>query len=97
MTSLKWTGPEPEGSDAPPQIPPDLKYNDPVRRLADVGFDDKEDILRTLGSRASTTKENRSRPDDDLSLLPSRGINDNGVSTQDLVEKHQLQMMLPVS
>ncbi|PWY94465.1 meiosis specific protein Hop1 [Aspergillus sclerotioniger CBS 115572] len=95
VTSLKWTGPESEGSEDPPHIPPDLEYNDPMRRLADVGFDDKEDLVRTLGSRPNTSVENRLRPDDDLSLPPSREINDNGVSTQDLVEKHQLQMMLP--
>ncbi|PYI11599.1 meiosis specific protein Hop1 [Aspergillus sclerotiicarbonarius CBS 121057] len=95
VTSLKWTGPEPEGSEAPPQIPLGLEYNDPVRRLEDVGFEDKEDILRTLGSRASTSMEKQLRPDGDLPLSPSRTTKDNVVSTQDLIEKHQLQMMLP--
>ncbi|RAL03820.1 putative meiosis specific protein Hop1 [Aspergillus ibericus CBS 121593] len=94
VTSLKWTGPEPEGSEAPPQIPPDLEYNDPVQRLEDIGLENKEDIMRTLGRRNSTSTENRSRPDDNLPLSPQR-TNDNVVSTQDLIEKHQLQMMLP--
>ncbi|KKK13584.1 hypothetical protein AOCH_002751 [Aspergillus ochraceoroseus] len=40
VTSLKWTGPEPEGSDSLPQIPPNLEYKDTVPRSDDIGVED---------------------------------------------------------
>ncbi|GKZ21015.1 DNA binding protein [Aspergillus brasiliensis] len=95
VTSLKWIGPEPGGAEAVPQIPPDLEFNDPVRRMKDIGFDDKEDILRTLGGSGSASMENCLRQDTDLRLSLCQEAEKERVSTQDLVEKHQLQMMLP--
>nr|XP_001393148.2 meiosis specific protein Hop1 [Aspergillus niger CBS 513.88] len=95
VTSLKWIGPEPEGAEPLPQIPPDLEFNDPVRRMKDIGFDDKEGILRTLGGSGSASRENSLRQDTDLCLSFCQKAEYEKVSTQDLVEKHQLQMMLP--
>ncbi|KAI9932699.1 DNA binding protein [Aspergillus wentii] len=52
VTSLKWTGPDPEGSEAPPKIPLQIEYNDEVQRTADIGSSDKgSSILNGLGSR----------------------------------------------
>ncbi|PYH35035.1 putative meiosis specific protein Hop1 [Aspergillus neoniger CBS 115656] len=95
VTSLKWTGSEPEGAEPLPQIPPDLEFNDPVRRSKDIGFDDKDDILRTLGGSGSLSMENGLRQDTDLCLSLCQKTENEKVSTQDLVDKHQLQMMLP--
>ncbi|RAH55830.1 meiosis specific protein Hop1 [Aspergillus piperis CBS 112811] len=95
VTSLKWTRAEPEGAEPLPQIPPDLEFNDPVRRTKDIGFDDKEDILRTLGGSGSLSMENGLRQDTDLCLSLCQKAENEKVSTQDLVDKHQLQMMLP--
>ncbi|PYH94719.1 hypothetical protein BO71DRAFT_409099 [Aspergillus ellipticus CBS 707.79] len=109
ITSLKWTGPEPEGSEAPPQVPPGLEYNDAMRRMEDIGFEDKEDMLRTMGSIPSVAVENpgpavEDRPcaTEDLPEAPpqrtddlAEGTQDLAEGTQDLADKLQLQMMLP--
>lgn len=42
VTSLKWTGPDPEGSEALPKIPPQIEYNDKVQRAADIGLTSEE-------------------------------------------------------
>ncbi|KAL5355156.1 HORMA domain-containing protein [Aspergillus floccosus] len=49
VTSLKWTGPEPEGSEAPPRIPAQLEYNDVVRRADDIECPDGIEALATTG------------------------------------------------
>ncbi|RHZ65847.1 putative meiosis specific protein Hop1 [Aspergillus thermomutatus] len=38
VTSLKWTGPDPEGSEVVPKVPMDLEYRDVVRRSEDIGL-----------------------------------------------------------
>lgn len=40
MTSLKWVGPDPEGSEAVPKVPTDLEYRDVVQRSEDIGLAD---------------------------------------------------------
>ncbi|RJE20030.1 meiosis specific protein Hop1 [Aspergillus sclerotialis] len=42
VTSLKWTGPDPEGLETPPKIPEQIEYRDTVSRFADMGFEDEE-------------------------------------------------------
>ncbi|EAW06931.1 putative meiosis specific protein Hop1 [Aspergillus clavatus NRRL 1] len=40
VTSLKWVGPDPEGSEAVPKVPTDLEYRDVVQRSEDIGLAD---------------------------------------------------------
>lgn len=47
VTSLKWTGPEPEDSEPIPPIPTDIEYKDTVPRAEDIGFEDEESKLRS--------------------------------------------------
>lgn len=37
VTSLKWTGPDPESSETLPKIPDQIKYNETVERVVDIG------------------------------------------------------------
>lgn len=37
VTSLKWTGPDPESSEALPEVPDQIKYNETVERAVDIG------------------------------------------------------------
>lgn len=56
VTSLKWTGPDSEGSEALPRIPPQIEYNDKVQRAADIGLANEETPSIML-SRNGTDKE----------------------------------------
>lgn len=38
MTSLKWTGPDPEGSETIPKVPMNLEYRDVVHRSEEIGL-----------------------------------------------------------
>jgi hypothetical protein len=49
VTSLKWTGPECEGSEAPPRIPAQLEYSDVVRRADDIECPDAIEALAATG------------------------------------------------
>ncbi|KAG2418035.1 hypothetical protein HFD88_001135 [Aspergillus terreus] len=49
VTSLKWTGPECEGSEAPPRIPAQLEYSDVVRRADDIESPDAIEALAATG------------------------------------------------
>ncbi|KAL5337908.1 HORMA domain-containing protein [Aspergillus crustosus] len=42
VTSLKWTGPEPEDSEPIPPVPAEIEYKDVVPRTEDIGLDDEE-------------------------------------------------------
>ncbi|KAL4867754.1 hypothetical protein BDV12DRAFT_170783, partial [Aspergillus spectabilis] len=42
VTSLKWTGPEPEDSELIPPVPAEIEYKDAVPRTEDIGFDEEE-------------------------------------------------------
>ncbi|RHZ69383.1 hypothetical protein CDV55_102220 [Aspergillus turcosus] len=55
VTSLKWTGPDPEGSEIVPKVPMDLEYTDVVHRSEDIGLAEgrliEDDLkIRSAGS-----------------------------------------------
>lgn len=54
VTSLKWTGPDLEGSEAPPKIPQQIEYRDKMKREADIERVDGESRPRILMSRDGT-------------------------------------------
>ncbi|KAF4225365.1 hypothetical protein CNMCM6805_008610 [Aspergillus fumigatiaffinis] len=54
VTSLKWTGPDPEGSEIVPKVPMDLEYRDVVHRSEDIGLSEEkinEDELKIRSVR----------------------------------------------
>ncbi|KAL4912543.1 HORMA domain-containing protein [Aspergillus aurantiobrunneus] len=57
VTSLKWTGPEPEASQPIPQIPAQIEYKDTVRRAEDIGFEDEENKLQTSQTEVGSSQE----------------------------------------
>lgn len=54
VTSLKWTGPDLEDSEAPPKIPQQIEYRDRVKREAEIERVDGESRPRILMSRDGT-------------------------------------------
>ena len=57
VTSLKWTGPDLEDSEAPPKIPQQIEYRDRVKREAEIERVDGENypcILLSRGGRVMT-------------------------------------------
>ena len=91
VTSLKWTGPDPEGLETPPKIPEKIEYRDAVSRFADMGFEGEEN---GLGGR------------DDSGMSPAQALNSLltrlallgsfNEATQDIAERQKLQRMIPV-
>lgn len=61
VTSLKWTGPDPEGSEIVPKVPMDLEYTDVVHRSEDIGLAEERVIEDDLKIRC---KMCRSKDDD---------------------------------
>lgn len=68
VTSLKWTGPDPEGSEALPKIPPQIEYNDKVQRTADIRLTNEEVPSNFLPSRNGTDPETSARFVTDVNL-----------------------------
>lgn len=99
VSSMKWTGPEPEGSEALPQIPPDLEHTDVVQRMDDVGFREKESeaAINVVEKSNSTNKDGSSTRDHVVSSTPSQEADDSVETTQDAAERLQLEGMLRVS
>ncbi|KAB8079477.1 meiosis specific protein Hop1 [Aspergillus leporis] len=92
VTSLKWTGPDPEGSEALPTVPSQLEYKDEVPRTEDIGFIDEPSNLHCLETG------NGIGPGDHLALdQPSAGHGVSGFreATQDIAERQKLQNMMP--
>lgn len=56
VTSLKWTGPDPEAFEAPPQVPMDIEYSDSAHRSDDIGF--PEDASRGQESSIDASSKN---------------------------------------
>lgn len=50
MTSLKWTGQDPEGSESLPKIPDKIDYNDTVERAKDISLVDMVDMVGQNGT-----------------------------------------------
>ncbi|KAE8386892.1 meiosis specific protein Hop1 [Aspergillus alliaceus] len=91
VTSLKWTGPDPEGSEALPTVPAQIEYNDEVPRSDDIGFIDKPSTLHQskAGSGAG--------PNDQLDVDQSSTCHDASgfqEATQDIADRHKLQNMM---
>ncbi|KAL4779308.1 HORMA domain-containing protein [Aspergillus varians] len=57
VTSLKWTGPEPEASEPAPQIPAEIEYKDTVLRAEDIGFDNDESKLQASQIEVRSSQE----------------------------------------
>lgn len=49
VTSLKWTGPDPEGSEALPKIPLQIEYNDKIERAAAIGLGEETALVNRNG------------------------------------------------
>lgn len=93
VTSLRWIGPEPEGSDPLPQIPAEIEYKDAVPRAEDIGFEDEEGKLQ-----ASQNEGISPLPILGLSLtLMCLTVGSSQEATQDVAERERLQLMMPVS
>ncbi|KAB8204311.1 meiosis specific protein Hop1 [Aspergillus parasiticus] len=86
VTSLKWTGPDPEGSEALPTVPSDIEYTDEVPRADDIGFVDEPSNLRRTEAG-----------NDHLSLDQSLTYRDDSSfqeTTQDIADRQKLQNMM---
>ncbi|PLN84714.1 putative meiosis specific protein Hop1 [Aspergillus taichungensis] len=83
ITSLKWTGPEPEAFEAPPQVPMDIEYSDSVHRSDDIGF--PEDASRGQGSPkdASAKNNSQSSADQPMTLESPHKEENSQEATQD--------------
>lgn len=95
VTSLKWTGPEPEDSEPIPPIPADIGYRDTVPRAEDIGFEDEESKLlfsqiEGMLTSASTYFVDKYR------LIAFCEVGSSQEATQDVVERERLRMMMPV-
>ncbi|PYH46883.1 putative meiosis specific protein Hop1 [Aspergillus saccharolyticus JOP 1030-1] len=96
VSSMKWTGPDPEGSEALPQIPSDLEHTDVVRRMDDVGFEEKESeaAINVIEQNNSTKEADPPTLDPVPSPGPSQKDDSYVEPTQDAIERLQLQKML---
>lgn len=56
VTSLKWTGPDSEDSEALPRIPPQIEYNDKVQRAADIELANEETPSLILSRNGTDTE-----------------------------------------
>ncbi|KAB8273398.1 meiosis specific protein Hop1 [Aspergillus minisclerotigenes] len=86
VTSLKWTGPDPEGSEALPTVPSDIEYTDEVPRADDIGFVDEPSNLRRTEAG-----------NDHLALDQSLTYRDDSSfqeATQDIADRQKLQNMM---
>ncbi|KAE8316400.1 meiosis specific protein Hop1 [Aspergillus transmontanensis] len=86
VTSLKWTGPDPEGSEALPTVPSDIEYTDEVPRADDIGFVDEPSNLRRTEAG-----------NDHLALDQSLTYRDDSSfqeTTQDIADRQKLQNMM---
>jgi len=93
VTSLKWTGTGPEGSEALPRIPLQIEYNDKVQREADIGLTNEE-IPNPLLSRYGTDTETPAPLITNINLAFL--IDSSSETTQDIEERQKLQTMIPV-
>lgn len=97
MTSLKWTGPDPEGSEIVPKVPMDLEYRDVVHRSEDIGLAEEkinEDDLKIRCKNCHLKSDDFRRG---LPLTAVRSTDMSQEATQDITEREKLQMMIPVS
>ncbi|KAE8148245.1 meiosis specific protein Hop1 [Aspergillus avenaceus] len=91
VTSLKWTGPDPEGSEALPTIPSQLEYSDVVSRTEDIGFVENTSLLY----RSETGKCAGSEGTPALNQSSYCVSGSFQEATQDIAERQRLQMMMP--
>lgn len=67
VTSLKWTGPDPEACEAPPQVPMDIEYSDAAQRSDDIGF--PEDGSRGVESPVNASTKDNSQSSADRPMV----------------------------
>ena len=61
VTSLKWTGQDPAGSEALPRIPDKIEYNDTMERAKDISIVDTTDMVDQNGTHLKTIASNASQ------------------------------------
>ncbi|OJJ59606.1 hypothetical protein ASPSYDRAFT_57174 [Aspergillus sydowii CBS 593.65] len=102
VTSLKWTGPEPEDSEPIPPIPTDIEYKDTVPRAEDIGFEDEESKLRSsqieVGSSQEATQDvvererlrmmmpSQEEPSSESNLIPTQPVKQTPIPEAESVE-----------
>ncbi|KAE8132254.1 meiosis specific protein Hop1 [Aspergillus pseudotamarii] len=91
VTSLKWTGPDPEGSETLPTVPSQIEYTDEVSRADDIGFvDEPSDLCRIEAGNGADSG-------DHLVLDRSLTYHDDSSfqeATQDIADRRKLQNMM---
>lgn len=93
VTSLKWTGPDPEGSETLPTVPSQIEYTDEVSRADDIGFGEEPSDLRRIEAGNGVDS------DDHLALDRSLTYHDDSSfqeTTQDIADRRKLQNMMQV-
>ncbi|KNG84254.1 putative meiosis specific protein Hop1 [Aspergillus nomiae NRRL 13137] len=91
VTSLKWTGPDPEGSETLPTVPSQIEYTDEVSRADDIGFAEEPSDLRRIEAGNGVDS------DDHLALDRSLTYHDDSSfqeTTQDIADRRKLQNMM---
>lgn len=88
VTSLRWIGPEPEGSEALPRVPDGIEYNDTVERAKDISIVDMADMADQNGMHIISTRN--------IYILLTEGSGSLLEATQDITERQKLQRMIPV-
>ncbi|KAL2869854.1 putative meiosis specific protein Hop1 [Aspergillus lucknowensis] len=96
VTSLKWTGPEPEVSESLPQIPLEIEYKDAVPRTQDIGFESegrRVDSLQTAESSQAVQEVTQDALERERlkSMMPSQEIQP---SDSDLIPTQPAKSML---
>ncbi|OJJ49137.1 hypothetical protein ASPZODRAFT_61443 [Penicilliopsis zonata CBS 506.65] len=98
VTSMKWTGPDLEGSDAAPAIPEDIEYHDEVVRGSDIGFPEDEE-LSSQAEKAKNKNEGTTQSTSihgDMSQVAESSL-ESTQARQDIMGKQRLQQMIPTS
>lgn len=94
VTSLKWTGPEPEDPEVSPEIPQEIEYPDAVQRAADIGFVDENNAHNGWGTENCMTLRVMSS---NYPLTVITVLGNSQEATHDVTERQKLRMMIPVS
>lgn len=88
VTSLKWTGPDPEGSEVLPTVPSDIEYTDEVPRADDIGF-----VYEPSNLRRTEAGNDHLALDQSLTYRDDSSFQE---ATQDIADRQKLQNMMQV-
>ncbi|KAJ1717398.1 meiosis specific protein Hop1 [Aspergillus flavus] len=86
VTSLKWTGPDPEGSEVLPTVPSDIEYTDEVPRADDIGF-----VYEPSNLRRTEAGNDHLALDQSLTYRDDSSFQE---ATQDIADRQKLQNMM---